>query len=201
MLDKFQKGLSTTATVIIVLIILVGGVAVAYYSGQDQNEPTIQEEITEEDTMENKDEATMEDKEDDAMEDKSDDSTMEEDQGDAMEDKSGDAMTPASPSGQGGEDDDVMVSETKTFNLTGQNFAFSTAEIRVKKGDKVIINFESTGGFHDFTLDGYGIGTQSVNPGTPTSVEFVADQAGAFEYFCSVGNHRAMGMVGQLIVE
>jgi len=37
-------------------------------------------------------------------------------------------------------------------------------------------------------------------PGT-TSVEFVADQEGAFEYYCSVGNHRQQGMKGTLIVE
>ena len=32
-------------------------------------------------------------------------------------------------------------------------------------------------------------------------VEFVVDKAGTFEYYCSVGNHRQMGMVGKLIVE
>jgi len=40
-----------------------------------------------------------------------------------------------------------------------------------------------------------------VTPGTPTSVTFVADKTGTFEYYCSVGNHRAQGMVGKLIVE
>ena len=201
MLDKFQTGLSPAATVIIVLIILIGGVAIAYYSGQDQNEPETQEETVlaspdasqggEEDAIENKDDAMMEDKEDDAM---IEDGSMSEDgQGDAMP---APQPPPSQPSAS-----PPAVAETKTFNLTGQNFAFSQTEILVKKGDKVIINFESTGGFHDFTLDGYGVGTQSVNPGTKTSVEFVADQAGTFEYFCSVGNHRQMGMTGRLIVE
>src|SRR3989338_639203 len=89
----------------------------------------------------------------------------------------------------------------KIFNITGRSFAFSTNEIRVKKGDPVKINFESTGGFHDWSLDGYNVKTQQVNPGTPASVEFTADKAGTFEFFCSVGSHRSMGMTGKFIVE
>lgn len=34
-----------------------------------------------------------------------------------------------------------------------------------------------------------------------TSVTFVADETGTFEYYCSVGNHRGQGMIGKLIVE
>lgn len=89
----------------------------------------------------------------------------------------------------------------KTFDITGQNLAFSTSEIRVKKGDTVKVNFESTGGFHDFSVDGYNVKTEQVSPGTPTSVEFAAGKAGTFEFFCSVGSHRSMGMTGKLIVE
>jgi nitrite reductase (NO-forming) len=40
-----------------------------------------------------------------------------------------------------------------------------------------------------------------VNGGETTSVEFVADKTGTFEYYCSVGAHRAMGMTGSLVVE
>src|SRR3990167_9256749 len=39
------------------------------------------------------------------------------------------------------------------------------------------------------------------NTGQSASVEFTADKAGGFEYYCSVGTHRAMGMVGAFIVE
>lgn len=88
-----------------------------------------------------------------------------------------------------------------TFNLTGWNFAFSETEIRVKKGQTVTVNFESTSGFHDWVVDEFNAATKKVNPGEPTSVTFVADKAGTFEYYCSVGSHRANGMVGNLIVE
>ena len=89
---------------------------------------------------------------------------------------------------------------TRSFNVTGKNFSFSPTEIRVKQGDKVKINFESTGGFHDWTVESYDVGTAQVNTGGQTFVEFVADKKGTFEYYCSVDSHRAMGMVGKLIV-
>ena len=87
------------------------------------------------------------------------------------------------------------------INLTGENFNFSQDVIRVKKWDRVTVNFESTGGFHDWGVDEFDAWTGQISPGEKTSVTFVADKAGDFEFYCSVGNHRAQGMVGRLIVD
>ncbi len=90
----------------------------------------------------------------------------------------------------------------KTFNVTGKNFEYSTKEMKVKKGDTVTVKFTSTGGFHDFVVDGIaGAATARVSDGQSASVTFVADKAGTYEFYCSVGNHRQMGMVGKFIVE
>ena len=91
--------------------------------------------------------------------------------------------------------------EAKVFTVAGVNFAFDVNEIRVQEGDTVTIQFESTDGFHDWVVDEFDAATEKVRPGTPTSITFVADKAGTYEYYCSVGNHRAQGMVGTLIVE
>lgn len=96
---------------------------------------------------------------------------------------------------------DAVQSETKVFNVSGTNFAFDVKEIKVKKGDTVTINFTSEGGFHDWAVDEFRAFTDRVNAGDSSSVTFVADTAGAFEYYCSVGSHRANGMIGTLIVE
>lgn len=93
------------------------------------------------------------------------------------------------------------VMSVKKFNITAKNFEFSQKEIRVKKGEKVSINFESTGGLHDWVNDEFKAHTEQVRPGTKTSATFVADKVGTFEFYCSVGEHRAMGMKGNLIVE
>jgi len=98
----------------------------------------------------------------------------------------------------GEEGEEVTV---KTFNLTGTNYTFFEKEIRVKIGDRVKIIFTSGQGFHDWTVDEFRASTSRVNTGKTTEVEFIADKTGTFEYYCSVGNHRALGMVGILIVE
>lgn len=91
--------------------------------------------------------------------------------------------------------------EMKMFDVHGKNFEFDVQEIRVKEGDTVMIHFASTDGFHDWVIDEFDAATERVTPGTPTTVTFVADTKGTYEYYCSVGNHRAQGMVGKLIVE
>lgn len=89
----------------------------------------------------------------------------------------------------------------EVFDVVGSNFKFSIQEMRVKVGDKVRINFISQSGFHDLVIDEFAVATKQMNSGGKDSVEFVADKAGTFEYYCSVMQHRQMGMVGKLIVE
>jgi len=91
--------------------------------------------------------------------------------------------------------------QVRSFAVSGRNFEFSPTEIRVRQGDRVRIVFTSLDGTHDFVIDELAVATQQVSTGQTDAVEFVADQAGNFEFYCSVGNHRAMGMVGTLIVE
>lgn len=103
-------------------------------------------------------------------------------------------------------EDDQNIEQTKIFVLTGENFKFlmdgqEALEIRVKKGDKVRVEFTSVDGFHDWVVDEFDAATKRVQTDGTTFVEFVADKKGTFEYYCSVGQHRANGMRGQLIVE
>lgn len=97
--------------------------------------------------------------------------------------------------------DSGVAPDVKMFNVSGSNFKFDIEEIRVREGDTVMIHFTAADGFHDWVVDEFGAATDQVRPGTPTSVTFVADKAGTYEYYCSVGNHKDMGMVGKLIVE
>lgn len=86
-------------------------------------------------------------------------------------------------------------------DVSGANFRFSKEEIRVKEGDIVQINFTSGDMRHDWVVDEFDARTAIVQAGESSSVTFVADKKGRFEYYCSVGQHRANGMVGTLIVE
>ncbi len=88
----------------------------------------------------------------------------------------------------------------KEFTVEGGKFYFKPNTMTVKKGDTVKITFKNVDGFHDFKLDGFNVATtQFQSPGEQT-VEFVADKVGNFEYYCSVGQHKAMGMKGTLTV-
>ena len=95
----------------------------------------------------------------------------------------------------------LTVSPVREFTIVGQNYSFTPSTITVRKGDKVRITFKNTNGFHDFKIDEFGVaGRQSQSPSEEV-LEFTADKTGTFQYYCSVGAHRAMGMWGTLQVE
>lgn len=89
----------------------------------------------------------------------------------------------------------------REFTVSGSNFKFEPSQLKVKKGDTVKITFKNSGGFHDFVIDEFKVKTKQIASGASETITFVADKAGAFEYYCSVGQHRQMGMKGSLIVE
>lgn len=91
--------------------------------------------------------------------------------------------------------------EGRMIMLSGKNFEFNVKEIRVKRGEKITIHFESADGFHDLVIDEFDVRTEKLKTGGMQMVTFTPDKTGTFEYYCSVGSHRANGMVGKLIVE
>ncbi len=89
----------------------------------------------------------------------------------------------------------------RTFTVTGKSFNFDVKEMKVNKGDTVRVTFKNAEGFHDWVVDEFNTRTKQIAVGKEETVEFVADKTGTFEYYCSVGQHRANGMVGKLIVQ
>lgn len=110
-----------------------------------------------------------------------------------------DSQTTVEQSSPSGEETDT--GEVKEFNVTNSSLKFDPTEITVNQGDKVRITFKSGGGVHDFTLDEFNVKTKSLSSSQEETVEFTADKAGTFEYYCSISNHRELGLKGNLIVE
>jgi len=54
---------------------------------------------------------------------------------------------------------------------------------------------------HDFVIDELGVQSERVSLGEVTTFEFSTNELGVYEYYCSVGSHRAQGMFGAFIVE
>src|SRR3989344_2074219 len=95
---------------------------------------------------------------------------------------------------------EIPAANTKEFTIIGSNFSFTRNKLEVKVGDTVRITFKNADGLHNLKLDDFQVATKQIKAGESETVEFVADKAGAFEYYCSIGNHRAMGMKGTLNV-
>lgn len=95
----------------------------------------------------------------------------------------------------------AFADNVQTIVVTAKNFSFEPANINVKKGAKVKIILKNVEGFHDLKIDEYNVATKQINAGVESEFQFVADKTGTFEYYCSVGKHRAMGMIGKLVVE
>ncbi|EKD25664.1 MAG: hypothetical protein ACD_80C00006G0011 [uncultured bacterium (gcode 4)] len=92
----------------------------------------------------------------------------------------------------------VMTSFTEIID--GKYFPqYSIKEITVKKWDLVRIKVTVTKGMHDLNIDEFNVHSE-----TPldeeTVIEFTADKAGTFIYYCSKPGHRENGHWGTLTV-
>ena len=90
-----------------------------------------------------------------------------------------------------------MGSSSMTYVVEAGGFYYAPEVLTIDMGDTVI--WENVQGFHDvvaydgsFTLDPCS--------GPCTIGEITFDTPGTYEYFCSIGNHEAQGMVATIIV-
>ena len=89
----------------------------------------------------------------------------------------------------------------KTFEIEAGSFYYTPNEIRVNQGDVVRLVMTSVDMMHDLVIDELDVNIPVTQNGNTNEVTFVANEVGQFEMYCSVGNHRAQGQVGTLIVE
>ena len=126
--------------------------------------------------------------------------TEVENEGQVIQPSSSPVLT-ASPSAQTNSTDSAMTESVQEFAVDGSNFKFTPSTLTVKKGLPVKITFKSIQGFHDLRIEGLNIGTKQIATGASDIVTFTPDKVGTFEYYCSIGQHRQMGMKGMLVVQ
>jgi plastocyanin len=102
---------------------------------------------------------------------------------------------PASINGESGS------SAVREVTVLGSNFAFAPSVITVNQGEKIRLIFKNTGGNHDWRVDELSVATKVIRGGEQDIVEFIPDKKGTFEFYCSVGAHRQMGMKGTITVQ
>lgn len=96
---------------------------------------------------------------------------------------------------------ETVAAKDGMITVESSSFKFVPNAISVKKGVKTKLVLNNVDGMHDFVVDDLAIKTKIVKGAGQDTVEFTADKAGSYEFYCSVGNHKAMGMVGTLVVE
>ena len=80
-------------------------------------------------------------------------------------------------------------------------FAFDPNELTIAANNDVAITLRNEGRApHDFHIDELNINVLDREPGESTTVTINAEP-GEYEFYCDVGDHRMLGMVGTLIVE
>lgn len=96
----------------------------------------------------------------------------------------------------------VSKETTRELTVQGGEYKFSPGSISLTKGERVRINFKNTGRLpHNLTIDELGVATDTISGGKDASVEFTAGKTGTFVMYCSVANHRALGMEGEVEVK
>ncbi len=101
--------------------------------------------------------------------------------------------------------ENAKVESVKEFTMTAyydpalKKPIFSLPEMNVKKGDKVKVKITNTLGMHDFVIDEFTV-AKELPLNQEVIVEFTADKAGEFVYYCSKPGHRAGGQWGTLKV-
>lgn len=87
----------------------------------------------------------------------------------------------------------------RSFNVTVTGSAFTPNTIIVNQGDTVHINLTASGGTYDFTQPDMGL-KLSLASGQTKVVQFDADTAGKFTFYCSSCGGPSKGPVGYIEV-
>ena len=93
------------------------------------------------------------------------------------------------------------VEDVKTIDVIASRFQFEPATITVAQGDSVRLRLHSADSTHGFAIKAFLVKALIPKVGEAVIVEFVADQAGTFDFtcaeYCGTG-HSAMK--GRLVV-
>jgi plastocyanin len=92
--------------------------------------------------------------------------------------------------------------EVQEITLEADEYFYSQKSITVKKGQRIKLTLVNKGRMsHDFVVERMNVTTELAGPGETVTTEFIMHDAGTYTFYCSIGNHRALGMEGTLIVE
>lgn len=95
----------------------------------------------------------------------------------------------------------IAFGATQEFDMVAEQFQFSPSTITVTEGDTVVLNIRSIDVDHGINISAFGV-NEIIGEGETVTVEFEADTAGEYTFFCSFYCGSGHGsMRGTLVVE
>lgn len=163
----------------IFLIFLLGLVVGAYAFTQSRKESDSQEVMESEESI---------------VEDTDADAEADADTADSMEKEASDptSLSPTDPDA-----DAAMVG----YALDMSPFKFGPNLIEAEPGQKVTVKLSNSQGTHNFIIDELGVQSPTISSGSEETIviNIPANAVpGDYEFYCGIGNHRQLGMVGIL---
>lgn len=88
-----------------------------------------------------------------------------------------------------------------SFTVTGTDFKLTPSTLSAEFGQEITVIFTNNGQYnHNFVISELGVTSETIAPGSSTSVTFTPGRSGTFTYICSIPGHNEAGMHGTLKV-
>lgn len=88
------------------------------------------------------------------------------------------------------------------ITVTGNEYSYNPASITVKRGERIKLTFINAGTIvHNLVIDELNVKTKMIEPGKSNTIEFTVEGNSTLVFYCSIGNHKALGMKGELKIE
>lgn len=95
----------------------------------------------------------------------------------------------------------IVSGETQEITVEASEFKFTPSKLSLKANTKVALTVKNRGSMsHDFIINGLGVATKTILPGEEEVIEFTPTK-GEFTYYCSIANHRVLGMEGTIEIK
>jgi Cu+-exporting ATPase len=98
--------------------------------------------------------------------------------------------------------DRAIAASAQQVSVVGRDVRFVPAEIRIRAGRWTVVTFTNEDPiFHDWEVEGIANVDAGARPNQSTTLRFIIDRPGEYDYVCTVPGHAEAGMVGRLVVE
>lgn len=98
----------------------------------------------------------------------------------------------------------ASVAEAREIEVVLSDWAITPSSIELRKGEPVKLIVRNDGPTeHDIVIAGLGVNVQTavLKAGQTQTLTFTPQQSGRIEAYCSVPGHKALGMVGDVIIQ